>query len=209
MPGSGPLRVGNPRPSTARWVEMIPDGTILTDRSDDSHRCGRSSAVAAVPLPRSSPAPRSCPGCGHRPGSVVERRVLAEELATTWLLFVGGRVGGTVVVRSFCRACVPGGPVAEVACAVCADGTLPAGELATGATRRVVEEWLVGQGWRCSGTASVGVVLGLRCAPVALTDADSPVPALSPAPDPELDDARRGRAGRPAAAHPAARSPGS
>lgn len=144
--------------------------------------------MAPVPLPRSSPAPRSCPGCGHRPGSVVERWVLAEELATTWLLVDGGRVGGTVVVRRFCRACVPGGPVAEVACAVCADGPLLAGELATGAAGQVVEEWLVGQGWRSSGTPGDGVVLCPRCAPVAPTAADSPVTVSDPASGPDDAD---------------------
>ena len=86
--------------------------------------------MAAVPLPRSSPAPRSCPGCGRRPGSVVERRVLADELVTTWLLVEGGPVGGTVVVRSFCRACVPGGPVAALQLPVgwCGAGGVGGGE---------------------------------------------------------------------------------
>lgn len=143
--------------------------------------------MAAVPLPRSSPVPRSCPGCGRRPGSVVERRVLADELATTWLLVEGGLAGGAmVVVRSFCRACVPAGPVAEVACAMCADGPLLAGELATGAARQVVEEWLIGQGWCSSGTAGAGAAAGVvvlcpRCAPVV----DSAVRVSSPAPDPD------------------------
>jgi len=58
--------------------------------------------MAAVPLPRSSPALRSCPGCGRQPSSVMERRVLAEELATPWLLVEGGPTGATVVVRWFC-----------------------------------------------------------------------------------------------------------
>jgi hypothetical protein len=103
--------------------------------------------------------------------------VLAEELATTWLFVEGGRAGDTVVVRWFCRACVPAGPVAELACAVCADGPLLAGELAIGTARQVVEEWLIGQGWRSRGPSGDGVVLCPRCAPVAST-----------APEPEPDD---------------------
>jgi hypothetical protein len=160
---------------------MIPGVTVVADRPHSPPRYGRSSAVAAGPLPRSSPAPRSCPGCGRRPGSVVQRRVLAEELATTWLLVEGSPVGGTVVVRSFCRACVPAGPVTEVACEVCADGPLLAGELATGTARPVVEEWLVGQGWRRRATAGDGVVLCPGCAPVASAAADSPDTVSDPA----------------------------
>ena len=37
------------------------------------------------------------------------RPVGGGRLATTWLLVEGGRVGGTVVARRFCRACVPAG----------------------------------------------------------------------------------------------------
>ncbi len=106
--------------------------------------------------------------------------MLAQELATTWLLVEGGPDGATVVVGWFCRACVPAGPVAEVACAVCADGPLLAGELATGAARQMFEEWLVGQGWRSRGALVDGVVLCPRCAPVPAA-----APALSPAPDPD------------------------
>lgn len=140
--------------------------------------------MAAVAFHRSSPAPRSCPGCGRRPGSVVERWVLADELATTWLLVEGGRVGETVVARRFCRACVLGGPVAEVACAVCADGPLLAGELATGTGRCRADAWLLGQGWR-SDTAAEGVVLCPRCVPVASGVAEVPVPVSDPVSDPD------------------------
>ena len=118
--------------------------------------------------------------------------MLAEELATTWLLVEGGLAGGTVLARRFCRACAPAGPVAEVACAVCADGPLLSGELATGAAREVLEGWLVGQGWRSDtaldtvgGTAGAGVVLCPRCAPVASAAAGVPVPVSDPAVDPD------------------------
>lgn len=70
---------------------------------------------------------------------------------------------------------------------MCADGPLLAGELATGAARQVVEEWLLGRGWRSDtmgGTAGDGVVLCPRCAPVAPVPsaaADSPVTVSDPA----------------------------
>lgn len=114
--------------------------------------------------------------------------MLADELATTWLLVEGGRVGETVVARRFCRACVSGGPVTEVACAVCADGPLLAGELATGTGRRRAGEWLVGQGWRsdtAGGTVGEGVVLCPRCVPVASGVAEVPVPVSDPVSDPD------------------------
>ena len=75
--------------------------------------------------------------------------MLSQDLATTWLLVEGGRAGGTVVTRRFCQACVPAGPVAEVACAVCADGPLVAGALAgtDPVADSAVAGWLVAQGW--------------------------------------------------------------
>jgi hypothetical protein len=75
--------------------------------------------------------------------------VLAEELATRWLLVEGGPGGGEVVVRSFCRGCVPSGPVAEVVCGYCGDGPLLAGALAGAdpATDPAVAGWLTAEGW--------------------------------------------------------------
>ncbi len=118
--------------------------------------------------------------------------MLADELATTWLLVESGRAGETVVVRRFCRACVPAGPVAEVACAVCADGPLLAGELANGPGRRRADAWLVGQGWHsgdtaggtAGGTVGDGVVLCPRCAPVASSAAAVPGSGSDPVSDP-------------------------
>jgi hypothetical protein len=61
---------------------------------------------------------------------------------------------GGPVERRFCRACVPPGPVGEVACVRCGDGPLLAGDLAAAGDARAtaaVQGWLVGAGWRLSG----------------------------------------------------------
>lgn len=67
-----------------------------------------------------------CPSCGRCAESTAEACALRVELATTWLIVEAG-VGAVVAVRSFCRACAPVGPVGDVACTVCADGPLLAG----------------------------------------------------------------------------------
>ena len=86
-----------------------------------------------------------CSGGGQAPGNPAER----VEVAMTWLL--AGALGP--VVRRFCLACVPAGPVDDVACVRCGDGPLLSGDLAAGdaRARAAVQGWLVGAGWRLSG----------------------------------------------------------
>lgn len=74
----------------------------------------------------------------------------AADLATPWLL---RDPDGAVVARRYCRGCAPRGPVGEIACVMCGDGPLLAGELAgddllTGAA---VDDWLLSSGWRPAG----------------------------------------------------------
>jgi hypothetical protein len=101
--------------------------------------------------------------------------VLRQDLATIWLLPADGPDAG-VVARRYCRACAPSGPVTDVACAVCTDGPLLAGELAAagGARHPVVSAWLGEQGWR-RGSGAVGEGDGplvcRRCAPVLAVSA--------------------------------------
>jgi hypothetical protein len=52
------------------------------------------------------------------------------------------------LARRFCRHCVPGGPVGEVACAYCGDGPLLSGALAAGpGADPAVGRWLAAEGW--------------------------------------------------------------
>lgn len=69
-----------------------------------------------------------------------------------WLL-PGSTGTDSVRERHFCRGCVPPGPVADVACLRCGDGPLLAGDLAGGdaAATAMVDDWLVGLGWRLAG----------------------------------------------------------
>lgn len=92
-----------------------------------------------APRPISGP-PRSCSGCG-RVGASSSGRA---DLGTVWLL--PGAEGP--LLRRFCRRCVPGGPVGEVACVYCGDGPLLAGAFAvTGVPDPAVGRWLVAEGW--------------------------------------------------------------
>lgn len=150
-------------------------GEVREDPGSDgpgrSARDGARGAGGVAPWPPShSPGhhPRRRAAAPVRAAGRVGRAegwVLRDELATTWLLLEPETVHGVaagVVTRRFCRTCAPSGLVTEVACAVCADGPLLAGELATAAGRGVVDAWLVGQGWPCDE-----VVLCPRCSPVA------------------------------------------
>jgi hypothetical protein len=86
-----------------------------------------------------------CSRCGQAPTNPVERA----EVAMTWLL---AGPGGPVA-RWFCRACVPPGPVDDVACVRCGDGPLLAGDLAAGdpSATAAVQGWLEGEGWQLAG----------------------------------------------------------
>lgn len=94
---------------------------------------------------RGSPTGGGCPGCGARSSSVESAARLRAELAVRWLV----REAGELVVRGFCRGCVPSGPVSEVVCAYCGDGPLLAGVLADAdlTADPAVGGWLVAQGW--------------------------------------------------------------
>lgn len=71
-----------------------------------------------------------------------------------WLLAgPSGADADMISERHFCRGCTPAGPVEDVACVRCGDGPLLGEQLAAGdaAATAVVQDWLVGAGWRLSG----------------------------------------------------------
>jgi hypothetical protein len=112
-----------------------------------------------------------------------------------------------VVARRYCRACAPSGPVTDVACVVCGDGPLLAGELAGVGAWGTVSAWLGEQGWR-RGSGGVGdsdepllcprcaLVLAVPAWPTTTTTTTTtapereqtplPEPAAFPGPAPEL-----------------------
>lgn len=95
--------------------------------------------MTVVPRRRRGPA-WSCSGCGLLGVSAMARA----DLDTVWLM----PGSGGPVARRFCRACVPAGPVGDVACVQCGDGQLLARELAgtDGWAASVVQGWLSGAG---------------------------------------------------------------
>ncbi len=104
---------------------------------------------APASAPRTS---RACPGCGHEPRTREEATTQRADLAVTWLSTEPGRPG-QVLTRRHCRRCQPHGPVVDIACAVCGDGPILAGNLATattdaGAPPESVQHWLAADGWQ-------------------------------------------------------------
>ncbi|MDJ0362220.1 recombinase family protein [Rhodococcus sp. H29-C3] len=95
--------------------------------------------------------PRACPGCGHEPTTRAEAAHQRVDLAVSWL-YLDCQDPSKVVSRHHCRSCQPEEIVVDVACTVCGDGPILAGELATGtdiddAQPDPVQRWLADAGW--------------------------------------------------------------
>lgn len=107
--------------------------------------------------PVEPPAPvrrtaRACPTCGHEPTTRAEAAHQRADLAVTWLHLDPDAPGG-VVARRHCRSCQPAEPAVDVACRVCGDGPILAGELAERAAGGLPESvlcWLAEAGWQTS-----------------------------------------------------------
>lgn len=71
------------------------------------------------------------------------------DLAVTWL-YRDPDVPDEIVARNHCRSCQPGDPSVDIACAVCGDGPILAGELADSndGLSQPVQRWLTDAGWR-------------------------------------------------------------
>jgi len=109
--------------------------------------------VEQIGAPTSAPrTSRACPSCGHDPTTREEATTQRADLAVTWLCTDPGRPG-QVLTRRHCRRCQPHGPVVDLACAVCGDGPILAGALATaaidaGTPPEPVQQWLAADGWQ-------------------------------------------------------------
>ncbi len=101
---------------------------------------------------RITPKSRACPSCGHEPTTREEATTQRADLAVTWLSADPHRPG-QLLPRQHCRHCQPHGPVLDLACAVCGDGPILAGDLATaaidaGPPPKPVQQWLAADGWQ-------------------------------------------------------------
>ncbi|MDV6277952.1 helix-turn-helix domain-containing protein [Rhodococcus erythropolis] len=102
------------------------------------------------PSPPRQP-PRTCPNCGHEPTTRAEAAHQRADLTVTWL-YRDPDTPGDIVAGHHCRRCQPADPASDIACAVCGDGPILAGELAISADHlpRPVQRWLTEAGWRTS-----------------------------------------------------------
>lgn len=104
-------------------------------------------AVAAVRVPR------TCPSCGYEPSTKAEAAHQRGDLAVIWLHPHTDNPldPGAVIARSHCRHCEPGPPAFDVACTVCGDGPILAGDFAqtarSGTLPDPVQQWLTASGW--------------------------------------------------------------
>lgn len=108
--------------------------------------------VDPVPAVRTS---RTCPSCGYEPSTRAEAAHQRADLAVIWLHPHPDNPGdpGSAVARSHCHQCEPGPPAFDVACTVCGDGPILAGDFAQAAQRSggglpdPVQQWLTASGW--------------------------------------------------------------
>jgi len=95
----------------------------------------------------------ACPSCGNEPVDAQTWWHQRQDLAITWL-YPDPANQLRVLERGHCSACQPHQHAAMVACELCGDGPLLAGELAATATEghppAAVRAWLSEQGWQLS-----------------------------------------------------------
>ncbi|MCD2100054.1 recombinase family protein [Rhodococcus rhodochrous] len=96
------------------------------------------------------------PSCGHEPSTRSEAAHQRADVAVTWL-HRDLDVPGEIVARNHCRNCQPEEPAVDVACTVCGDGPILAGEFAAEIdTNDVlpdpVQQWLTDAGWQTDPT---------------------------------------------------------
>lgn len=110
------------------------------------------SAVAVVPVAAARTS-RICPSCGYEPSTRAEAAHQRGDLAVIWLHpHTDNPAGpGAVLARSHCHQCEPGPPAFDVACTVCGDGPILAGDFAQSARSSTlpdpVQQWLTASGW--------------------------------------------------------------
>ena len=94
---------------------------------------------------------RICPSCGYEPSTRAEAAHQRADLAVIWL-HPHPDDRGSAVARSHCHHCEPAPPAFDIACTVCGDGPILAGEFAqttqgSGSFPDAVQQWLTVSGW--------------------------------------------------------------
>ncbi|RDI23269.1 DNA invertase Pin-like site-specific DNA recombinase [Rhodococcus sp. AG1013] len=90
---------------------------------------------------------RSCPSCGHEPATRSEAAHQRADLAVSWL-YLDPEVPGTIITRHHCRSCQPEEQAIDIACIICEDGPILAGQPAQDGVPELVQRWLTQAGWR-------------------------------------------------------------
>nr|WP_092805574.1 Hin recombinase [Rhodococcus globerulus] len=107
-------------------------------------------AVAAANSVAAVRSPRICPSCGYEPKPRAEAAHQRADLAVIWLHPHPGDLD-SVIARSHCCHCEPAPPAFDVACTVCGDGPILAGDFAqpaqSGILPDAVQQWLTASGW--------------------------------------------------------------
>lgn len=98
-------------------------------------------------------ASRACPNCGHEPTTRSEAIHQRADLAVSWL-HIDPDATGKIVARNHCRSCQPENQAVDIACDVCGDGPIFAGEFAGagGSPPDPVRRWLTEEGWQTKPT---------------------------------------------------------
>ncbi|GAA1616422.1 hypothetical protein GCM10009789_83020 [Kribbella sancticallisti] len=97
--------------------------------------------------------PSNCPSCGWQADSAEDKKLLQDELLTEWWALGQVEPATMTTEQKYCGQCRPS-TVYLVACGICRDGPLLAGELAAVAIASepdlpvVVAEALTDRGWR-------------------------------------------------------------
>lgn len=109
---------------------------------------GRSPVPAVGPIPTA----RACPTCGHEPQTRAEAAHQRADITVTWL-HPDPAAADEIITRHHCRQCQPEPPMIDIACALCGDGPIATGNLATypdGSLPPPAQDWLIAAGWQVS-----------------------------------------------------------
>lgn len=129
-------------------TDLVATGSVMATAAGP----GIATLEHPAPLRKTS---RACPNCGHEPATRSEAAHQRADLAVTWL-YLDPDVPSGIVDQRHCRSCQPEYQAVDVACTVCGDGPILAGELATEARSDAlpepIQEWLTAAGWQTNPT---------------------------------------------------------
>lgn len=88
-----------------------------------------------------------CPTCGRVPTTLLEARQQRADISLAWL---EPNNAGDLIVTHHCVGCAPHGPITDIACVVCGEGSLFLGVIAAQAHEwpDCIRGWLHTHGWQ-------------------------------------------------------------